>query len=372
MCIWGESFALGPNLNSFDEPRLLQSLPLAYEKAQQAGRMSALKSYDRARSTANRVEIGLVRSLLTRYKAAPEDYVAQEHELTHAFADEMAHVLADLDGGPKSHPNIAALVADAWMNTQPWNYWEPSGRMRQEAEQALQILQQALLSNPRHAFCVHLYVHVTEASGNQSLLHLARPFAELLPNLMPGAPHLVHMSFHTLMHTGDFYVADVDNGRASSLPRQIYPMHNLDTLSWVCRIQGRSACSLDAAKSLEHLALPLAARLCPMKAVLAFVESSWDRSGRHSFPRLFGELTWSKIVSDSLVVTAARPGTAKVGTGVFETGFPPARFASVWPLTLLAFGRLTAITSAQLPEQSKLDPVLGGKVFSCRTKFVLR
>eukprot|EP00439_Symbiodinium_sp_Y106_P063853 s629_g9.t3 len=306
MCIWGESFALGPNLNSFDEPRLLQSLPLAYEKAQQAGRMSALKSYDRARSTANRVEIGLVRSLLTRYKAAPEDYVAQEHELTHAFADEMAHVLADLDGGPKSHPNIAALVADAWMNTQPWNYWEPSGRMRQEAEQALQILQQALLSNPRHAFCVHLYVHVTEASGKQSLLHLARPFAELLPNLMPGAPHLVHMSFHTLMHTGDFYVADVDNGRASSLPRQIYPMHNLDTLSWVCRIQGRSACSLDAAKSLEHLALPL------------------------------------------------------VGTGVFETGFPPARFASVWPLTLLAFGRLTAITSAQLPEQCKLDPVLGG------------
>ncbi|CAE7456979.1 ODA2 [Symbiodinium sp. CCMP2592] len=306
MCIWGESFALGPNLNSFDEPRLLQSLPLAYEKAQQAARMSALKSYDRARSTANRVEIGLVRALLTRYRAVPEDYVAQEHELTHAFADEMAHVLADLDGGPKSHPNIAALVADAWMNTRPWNYWEPSGRMRREAEQALQILQQALLSNPRHAFCVHLYVHVTEASGNQSLLHLARPFAELLPNLMPGAPHLVHMSFHTLMHTGDFYVADVDNGRASSLPRQIYPMHNLDTLSWVCRIQGRSACSLDAAKSLEHLALPL------------------------------------------------------VGTGVFETGFPPARFASVWPLTLLAFGRLTAITSAQLPEQCKLDPVLGG------------
>jgi hypothetical protein len=34
-------------------------------------------------------------------------------------------------------------------------------------------------------------------------------------------------------------------------------MHNLDTLSWVCRIQGRSLCSLDAAKSLEHRALSL-------------------------------------------------------------------------------------------------------------------
>ena len=39
--------------------------------------------------------------------------------------------------------------------------------------------------------------------------------------------------------------------------RQIYPMHNLDTLSWACRIQGRSSCSLDAAKSLEHRALDL-------------------------------------------------------------------------------------------------------------------
>ena len=37
-------------------------------------------------------------------------------------------------------------------------------------------------------------------------------------------------------------------------------MHNLDTLSWACRIQGRSQCALDGAKSLEHLALPLAAR----------------------------------------------------------------------------------------------------------------
>lgn len=43
-------------------------------------------------------------------------------------------------------------------------------------------------------------------------------------------------------------------------------MHNLDTLSWVCRIQGRSVCALDAAKSLEHRALPLATWFEPQKA----------------------------------------------------------------------------------------------------------
>lgn len=29
----------------------------------------------------------------------------------------------------------------------------------------------------------------------------------------------------------------------------------------------------------------------------------------------------------------------EVGSETFETGFPAARFAAVWPLTLLAFGR---------------------------------
>ena len=257
MCVWGEGFALGPNLNTFDEPRLLQSLPLAYDKAEQAFQMSASKSYNGVQSGRHRIETGLVRALRTRYRASPEDYVMHEQNLTHSFVNEMTRVLGE-SGGPSGNPNLAALAADALMNTQPWNYWVSPGQARHEANQALHILEEALRSNPKHPFCVHLYVHVTEASGNLSLLHAARPFAEILPNLMPGAPHLVHMSFHTLMHTGDFYVADMDNGRASSLPRQIYPMHNLDTLSWVCRIQGRSACSMDAAKSLERLALPLA------------------------------------------------------------------------------------------------------------------
>ena len=257
MCVWAEGLALGPNLNSFDEPRLLKSLPLAHAKAQQAAQMSKSKLDDGVWNSSNVIESGLVRALLARYRALPEEYVAEEQGLTHSFAREMMLVLAD-SGGPKANPNIAALTADALMNTQPWNYWISPGYPRHEAQQALRILETALASHPKHPFCVHLYVHVTEASGNQSLLRLARPFAEILPSLMPGAPHLVHMSFHTLMHTGDFHAADIDNGRASSLPRQIYPMHNLDTLSWVCRIQGRSACSIDAAKSLEHLALRLA------------------------------------------------------------------------------------------------------------------
>ena len=50
----------------------------------------------------------------------------------------------------------------------------------------------------------------------------------------------------------------------------------------------------------------------------------------------------------------------KVGSGTFETGFPPARFAAVWPLTLLAFGRYQQILDAEPPKQCQVEPFLAG------------
>ena len=50
----------------------------------------------------------------------------------------------------------------------------------------------------------------------------------------------------------------------------------------------------------------------------------------------------------------------KVGSGTFETGFPPARFAAVWPLTLLAFGRYQQILGAEPPKQCQVEPFLAG------------
>lgn len=294
LCVWGEAFALGPNLNSFDEPRLLASVPAAFQKAQQAEKMQS----------SSQLELGLIRALQARYVRTVEDYVENESELTAGFAAEMEGLLTRF-GGARANPNLAALTADALMNMSPWNYWI-NGHLRPTSLRAKSMLQEALSVSPRHAFCIHLLVHVTEASGNQTLLQEVRPWAEVLPQLMPGAPHLIHMSFHTLMHTGDFHLADGDNTLATELPRQIYPMHNLDTLSWLCRIEGRSLCALDAAKSLEQKALPL------------------------------------------------------IGTGTFETGFPPARFAAVWPLTLVAFGRTKQILSEGLPRQCQQDAFLAG------------
>ena len=57
LCVWGEAFALGPNLNSFDEPRLLASVPAAFQKAQQAEKMQS----------SSQLELGLIRALQARY-----------------------------------------------------------------------------------------------------------------------------------------------------------------------------------------------------------------------------------------------------------------------------------------------------------------
>ena len=262
LCLWGEAMALGANLNSFDEPRLMASIPSAFQKAQEAQDVAKLTS---KRST-DEIGNGLIHALQKRYLPTAAEYITNESQLTHSYALEMEKLLSRTNMADPNYANLVALTADALMNTSPWDYWLPieqsnGSQLRPTADRAIAMLHKALSTNPRHAFCIHLLVHITEASGNLTLLEEVRPFAEILPQLIPGAPHLIHMTFHTLMHTGNFHRADGDNAWASKLPRQIYPMHNLDTLSWVCRIQGRSLCSLDAAKSLEHKALPLATYL---------------------------------------------------------------------------------------------------------------
>lgn len=287
MCVWGEALALGPSLNSFDESKLVASEPLAYERAREAFRRSMEDETARLDAQSR----ALILALASRYNATVRGYLQNEHMLTERYAEAMAEIYMQF--GPDA--NLAALAAVALMNTHPWDYWQESGIPRPEAARALVIIEEALLLDPRHAFIVHLFVHITEASGNVQLLRRAQSFAEVLPDLQPGAPHIQHMAFHTLMHTGGYADSDADNERASTMPRQIYPMHNLDTLAWVCRIQGRQQCALSAASRLTDLALQAQEE------------------------------------------------------GLFETGFPPARFAAQQLLTMVAFSMSGAILAAEPP-----------------------
>lgn len=123
LCQWGEAMALGPNLNSFDEPRLLASIPSAFQKAQ-----AALHLLERLEATPMRpssIERGLVYALKHRYVPTAAEYVMNESQLTHSYAMEMDRLLADVKTTDANYANVAALTADALMNTCPWDYWVP-------------------------------------------------------------------------------------------------------------------------------------------------------------------------------------------------------------------------------------------------------
>ncbi|MHA7873320.1 MAG: tetratricopeptide repeat protein, partial [Hyphococcus sp.] len=102
MCFWGEAFALGPNINA---PMMPDAVAPAW---------AALQKAIALRDTASDKEQALINALGYRYAAAaPEDRA----KLDNAFADAM-------DDVARAYPEddfIAALAAEANMDTQPWD-----------------------------------------------------------------------------------------------------------------------------------------------------------------------------------------------------------------------------------------------------------
>ena len=108
MCFWGEALVLGPNINV---PMMPEDNPPA---------LIALNMAEGLAGTASAREQALIAALAARYaNPAPEDRTA----LDAAYADTMAAVA---DRFPDDD-DIAALAAEAAMDTQPWDYWQPGG-----------------------------------------------------------------------------------------------------------------------------------------------------------------------------------------------------------------------------------------------------
>eukprot|EP00438_Fugacium_kawagutii_P030326 Skav218839 [mRNA] locus=scaffold3029:240843:242771:- [translate_table: standard] len=144
LCAWGEALALGPNLNSFDEPRrgdrLLASIPAAFQRAQDAADLLERQV------SPNPLEVGLIRAMQKRYLPSTAEYVRAEAGLTQAYAQAMEQLLSELSPADVNYANVVALTADALMNTHPWDYWVPSAggkQLRPEAQRAMKMLDQA-------------------------------------------------------------------------------------------------------------------------------------------------------------------------------------------------------------------------------------
>ncbi|MBV6470617.1 MAG: hypothetical protein NBKEAIPA_02533 [Nitrospirae bacterium] len=245
MAWWGIALALGPNINALmgaaEERR-------AFEAVARAKRLSDGSSPS---------ERAYIEALAVRYASQPE---TGREERDRAYALAMEKVWRqwpdDVDAG--------TLFAEALMVLQPWDFWAPDGQPKGRATEIVAVLERVLTLEPNHPGACHYYIHTVEASPYPER---ALPCADRLPNLVPGAGHLVHMPGHIYLRLGRYREAAECNVHAAAVDHDllehrrlhgIYPVgyypHNLHFLWSALTMEGRSQEAIDAARRLMTLA----------------------------------------------------------------------------------------------------------------------
>ena len=248
MCAWGEAFALGPNINA---PMEASDNDAAY---------AAMRAAHRHRAGATPVEQAFIEALQSRYAAtAPADRA----NLDVAFADAMS---AAAERFP-DNDLMQIFAAEAIMDTQPWDYWEPNGRdPKGRAGEAIERVETVLARSPGNAGAIHLYIHLVEASNDPWRSERA---AERLAAIAPQAGHLVHMPGHIYYRIGRFrdsirtnidaveaderYIASAD---PSPIYRYGYYPHNVHFVLTSAAMAGDARMTLDYAERLDE-AVPM-------------------------------------------------------------------------------------------------------------------
>jgi len=243
LCFWGEALVLGPNIN-------VPMMPEAHAPA-----LAALKQAEALVGAASDKEHGLIAALAKRYADNPD---ADRAPLDGAYADAMA---ALSDAYPDDH-DIAALAAEAAMDTQPWDYWQPGGHEpKGRAGDVLKRLEGVLAKDPLHAGAIHLYIHLVEASDRPER---AEKYADTLAALMPGAGHIVHMPSHIYYRVGRYDDSLKSNQDAVKVDEAylaqtgavgVYPLgytsHNIHFVLVSAQLLGDKATVLAAADKLD-------------------------------------------------------------------------------------------------------------------------
>jgi tetratricopeptide (TPR) repeat protein len=260
MCFWGEAFALGPNINA---SMAEADNPAAYAAAQAA--------VERTGGTSP-VEQALIEAMGKRYS---KDWPADRAPFDAAFATNMATIanrFADND-------LVQILAAEADMDTQPWDYWEPGGRdPKDRAGEAIKRIETVLARSPNNAGAIHLYIHLAEASTNP---WRAEDAAGRLDKAAANAGHLVHMPGHIYYRVGRFkdsirqniIAAEVDErfirtAHASPTYQFGYYPHNLHFVATSAQLGGDAKNALLYAEKLEaQLPMAMAAEV-PMAQVV--------------------------------------------------------------------------------------------------------
>lgn len=244
MCYWGEALAIGPNINVTSNGKAIMSAE---------DRVTAQKAINQALSlmaSGTDIEQALIGAQAYRYNGDPE---TKREPLDRAYAEAMGDVAARFP----ENPDVAALYAEALMNTMPWNYWADDGNPRPDTVKVISSLEKVLLTEPKHPLALHLYIHALEASSKPARAENA---ADTLADLVPGAGHLVHMPAHIYWRVGRYNDASGANIRAAAVDEEyiaqcnaqgfypaLYYPHNIHFLWAASTMEGRSELSIESA-----------------------------------------------------------------------------------------------------------------------------
>jgi tetratricopeptide (TPR) repeat protein len=241
MCLWGEAYALGPNVND----------PITPDREKEAD--AALQRARGLATGATAAEQGLIEALAPRYSSAPAgDRSGRDAAFTAAMKALAARFPHD--------PEINVMYAAAAMEARPWRYWKEQDVPEPEIAEALATLERMITEYPDHPGAHHFYIHIVEATSRPDR---GVPSAERLESLMPGAGHLVHMPAHIYMRVGRYAEAAESNVRAIAADEDylaqcqaqgMYPVgyypHNIHFLWSAATMEGRSEVALDAARKV--------------------------------------------------------------------------------------------------------------------------
>jgi tetratricopeptide (TPR) repeat protein len=243
MCSWGIAYALGPNINAPMDPAAVPQAVEAIRKAQELA------------PGASQAEQDYIAAMAARYSDDPD---ADRAALDLAYADAMRELSSAYPGDQ----DAAVLFAEALMDLTPWMYWTKDGRPTGHTAEILATLESVLERNPDHPAAIHFYIHSTEASDNPDR---ALAYAERLPELVPGAGHLVHMPAHVYWRTGRYHDAVAinehaahsddgfmpDRGARTPFYAVAYVPHNVHFLFAAAQMEGNAARALEAAHALS-------------------------------------------------------------------------------------------------------------------------
>ena len=280
MAYWGIAYALGPHINNMMMPE--EKSQAAYDAAQKA-----MARVDNAAPA----EQALIRALDARYASPPPE---DRSPLEEAFADAMEEVWREFP----NDPDVGAFYAESLMNLQPWDLWTLDGEPKGRVEEIVATLERVMELDEEHPGANHLYIHAVEAAPEPER---AIPAAERLPDIVPGAGHLVHMPSHIFARVGRWADASEANENAIRVDRayfevapepefyNIYYLHNMHFLAWSAMMEGRYDTALEAARDVER-EMPE-----PFLREMTFVTDGFMPVVYHVLIR-FGE--WEKILDE--------------------------------------------------------------------------